>query len=113
MYELYGDRQNPSSRFRDLIDLVLIVTTSELDAAPIIRALHSERTRRLIELPTRLESLGPQWPAGYSAYARRTMLGRTLLQLDAALGAAGDCLNPLLDGTRTAGRWAPGRGWTD
>lgn len=46
MYELYGDLQSPSSRYRDLIDLALIVSACELEAAPVYRALQSESKRR-------------------------------------------------------------------
>jgi Nucleotidyl transferase AbiEii toxin, Type IV TA system len=53
MYGRYGATNMPSTRYRDLVDLVLIATTNELDAMLTIRALRGERARRGCTLPTR------------------------------------------------------------
>lgn len=45
MYERYGDLQQPSTRYHDLVDLAPIVTTWTLDAALTTTALHQESTR--------------------------------------------------------------------
>jgi hypothetical protein len=113
MYELYGEGQNPSSRFRDLIDLALIVSTCELEAAPISEALQSERKRRQIQLPAEMVPPASNWPAGYRAYARKTSIGEALHDMEAALEYVGNCLNPLLAGSRDRGRWHPESGWSD
>lgn len=113
MYELHGDRQSPSSRYRDLIDLALIVSTYKLQAAPIARALQSESNRRRMHLPTHMISPAPDWATGYQAYARKTRIDRSLHTMEAALEQVGSCLNPLLARSREHGRWLPGSGWSD
>jgi hypothetical protein len=113
MYELYGDLQSPSSRYRDLIDLALIVSTCELEAEPISLALQSESKRRGMQLPTEMGSPGPHWPTGYGAYARKTRIDKALHTMEAALEQVGRCINPLLNGSRDRGHWQPGSGWSD
>jgi predicted nucleotidyltransferase component of viral defense system len=114
MYERYGDLQSASSRYRDLVDLALIVSTCELEAELVRQALQSERQRRGMHLPEQIVSPGPQWPAGYRAYARRTRIDPALHTLDAALEHVGICIDPLLNGSRARGRWLPqGRRWSD
>ena len=112
MYERYGEVQAPSSRYRDLIDLALIVSTCPLDAEPLSRALHLESLRREMQLPERMIQPGEQWNTGYAAYARRTRINKQFHTVDAALEIVGRCLNDLLDGSRYTGRWIPSRGWT-
>ncbi|WP_297737270.1 nucleotidyl transferase AbiEii/AbiGii toxin family protein [Nocardioides sp.] len=113
MFELYGERANPSSRYRDLIDLALIVSTCDLDAVPVSQALLSESKRRVMKLPEQMVSPGPQWPSGYAAYARKTKIDESLHALEAAIEHVGRCVNPLLSGARSTGRWHPGVGWSD
>lgn len=113
MYQLYGEMQNPSSRYRDLIDLVLIVTTSAFDAGPVIEALASEAKRRDMSLPGSLASPHPTWTTGYASYARKTQLDERFHDLQVALDAAGACMNPLLSGERTQGSWDHVVGWID
>lgn len=113
MYELYGDLHSPSSRYRDLIDLALITSTCELDAAPTLLALRSESARRGMQLPTQMVTPGPAWTTGYPANARKTQLDQSLHKLEASLTAVGRCINPLLDGSRTTGKWHPPTGWRD
>lgn len=113
MYELYGELQSPSSRYRDLIDLALIVSTCELEAAPVVRALQSESRRRAMQLPEEMGPPGSQWPSGYAAYARKTKVDESLHNLEAALEHVGLCVNPLVRGARNTGRWRPGAGWSD
>lgn len=113
MYERHGEAQAPSSRYRDLIDLALIVSTCSLDAEPLSRALQSESLRRMLQLPERVITPSNQWPAGYAAYARRTKINEQLKTIDGALEIVGKCLNPLLDGSLDTGRWLPEQGWID
>jgi Nucleotidyl transferase AbiEii toxin, Type IV TA system len=74
MYELHGDRELPSTRFRDLVDLVLITMSFPLDAALTTAALASETARRRLTLPDTLTSPGPDWDRGYRAIARESRL---------------------------------------
>lgn len=111
MYEVHGERQRPSSRFRDLFDLALIVSACEFDAGPVVQSLHAESERRRMQLPTKMTPPGPNWDAGYRAYARKTRITADLHDLTGALEHVGGCLNPLLAGSRGSGRWLPTSGW--
>jgi len=110
MYERHGSGAVPSSRYRDLVDLVLITANFELDAGLTAEALTAEVRRRGLAPPTRLHSPGAGWESGYRAEARRSSLAPELRELGAALLAAGACLEPLLAGEITAGIWDPADG---
>jgi hypothetical protein len=108
-FERHGEASYPSTRFRDLVDLVAIVSGASVRAEPQIRALESESKRRSITLPTRFAVPDrTTWERGYAAEARRSPLlaARTL---EEALAIVRPCLDPLLEGT-AGGRWAPDRG---
>jgi len=109
MYAEYGVPPGPSTRFRDLVDLVLIITTSSLDADLTARALRSEARRRNMTLPDRLRAPGPQWVAGYAQTARHSSLPADLRSLDPALARVEECLGPLLTGSHPGGHWDPQR----
>lgn len=106
MYELHGSAAMPSTRYRDLVDLVAIALVASPTADPLRKAIRSEESRRGIRLPGHLvvpdRSL---WTGGYAAEARRSLLteGRSLA---AAIEVAGSLLNPILDGTGR-GKWDP------
>lgn len=107
MYERHGRNHAPSSRYRDLVDLVVIIGNHSLDAATLIQALHQESTRRSLELPQRLISPAPVWTSGYATEARSSALPRPLRSLDEALTAAATCLDPVLNRALTQGVWDP------
>jgi hypothetical protein len=104
IYQRHGELRRPSTRYRDLVDLVAIVTTADIPAAPQMAALTAEAAQRGITLAG---SFGiPDrglWVPGYGAAAARSMLrhGRSL---DEALGIVRPFADPLLRGTAT-GRW--------
>ncbi|MEV0569292.1 nucleotidyl transferase AbiEii/AbiGii toxin family protein [Dactylosporangium sp. NPDC050588] len=58
-----------SSRYKDLVDLVLIARTQQPVAADLRRALLSETARRGVGLPTDFMVPGSLWPAGYETKA--------------------------------------------
>jgi len=107
MYERHRNADAVSTRFRDLLDLALIVTTSELDGRNLTLALASETKRRRVDLPTAMRPPGPNWPAGYAATARGSRIVPHLRQLDAALAAVAACLDSVLSGNRSSGTWNP------
>lgn len=108
MYEMHGTGR-ASTRFRDLVDLVLITGRFPLDAAESSTALAGQARRRNLTLPGQLVSPGPQWERGYARIAAATILPGQLCALDAALARAGTCLDPVLSGRVTAGTWDPDR----
>jgi nucleotidyltransferase AbiEii toxin of type IV toxin-antitoxin system len=103
-YERHGDAQTPSTRFRDLVDLVSIVSGATIGADSQRIALTSEFRRRGLPLPTAFGIPDrSMWTNGYAAEARRSLLvdGRTL---DEALAIFRPFIDPLLDGT-ASGMW--------
>lgn len=110
--ERHGPNGWPSTRYKDLVDLVAIVSAASIGAEPQMKALSSEASRRGIVLPSPFVVPDREmWGRGYAAEAKRSLLpvARTL---DDALALVRPFLNPLLDGT-AVGSWAPQIGqWT-
>lgn len=105
-FDRYGDSEAPSTRYKDLVDLVAIVTEASIEAEPQMAALASEAERRRIKLPRQFSVPAPDlWERGYAAEAGRSLLpvARTL---DEALAIVSPFLDPLLDGT-ARGTWEP------
>ncbi len=108
----YGDQGRPSIRFKDLVDLVAIVTEVSVLADLQMAALVSEAQRRGTMMPESFDvpDLG-LWERGYAAEAGRSLL-RIAPTLTEALGVVRPFVDPLLAGT-AIGRWDPKRGrWT-
>ncbi|MFC4905705.1 nucleotidyl transferase AbiEii/AbiGii toxin family protein [Actinomadura gamaensis] len=108
--ERHGDR--PSTRFRDLVDIVLIAHTATIEAAALRRALHSEHHRRNQLLSDHFDIPDASvWKKGYERVAADVpdLNERTLAP---ALLLARAFLDPVLNGERQSGRWDPaGRRW--
>ena len=112
IYQRHGELRRPSTRYRDLVDLVAIVTKADIPAGPQMSALTAEAGHRGITLPA---SFGVPdhslWVPGYAAAAGRSLL-RHGHSLDEALGIVRPFTDPLLRGTAT-GRWDRRRqSWT-
>lgn len=108
-FDRYGDSEAPSTRYKDLVDLVAIVTEASVLAQAQMAALGSEAKRRRITLPERFcVPSRDLWKPGYAAEAGRSLLpiGRTL---DEALEVVTPFLDPLLDES-AAGDWEPVQG---
>jgi hypothetical protein len=104
----YGPQQLPSTRYKDLIDLVGIITGASLNARAALRALTSEANRRRVQLPPLFDVPDRTlWEPGYSAQARRSLLP-VAPTLDDALAIVRPCLDPLLDHS-ASGRWEPAK----
>lgn len=103
-FQRYGQGNLPSTRFKDLVDLVAIVSTASVEAAPQLAALRSEADRRAITLPTLFDVPDRElWARGYAAEAGRSLLP-TAHTLDEALAVVRPFADPLLDGS-ALGRW--------
>jgi hypothetical protein len=112
IYQRHGESHRPSTRYRDLVDLVAIVTAADIPAGPQLAALTAEAAQRGITLPA---SFGVPdrslWMPGYAAAASRSLL-RSGHHLDEALSIVRPFADPLLRGTAT-GRWDRRRqSWT-
>ena len=104
IFERHGATDAPSTRYKDLVDLVAIVLARSVEAAPQMAALRSEAARRGLRLPERLEVPDrARWEPGYAAEARRSLL-RSARTLDEALAEVGPFADPLLDGS-ALGTW--------
>jgi Nucleotidyl transferase AbiEii toxin, Type IV TA system len=104
--ERHGPTEAPSTRFRDLVDLVAIVLAASVEAEAQMAALRSEAQRRGLQLPTRFAVPDRAlWETGYAAEAGRSLLP-TARTLDEALATVRPFLDPLLDGT-ARGAWDP------
>jgi hypothetical protein len=106
MFERHGSTATPSTRYKDLVDLIAIIAARSVEAGPQLAALRSEAARRGLSLPGRLEVPDRAlWEPGYAAEARRSLL-RSARTLDEALAAVRPFADPLLDGT-ASGTWDP------
>lgn len=112
MFELHGARRMPSTRYKDLVDLVAITVGASVEADAQLTALGVQSERRGIDLPARFDvPARALWEPGYAAEARRSLLS-TAGTLDEALETVAPFLDPLLGGN-AAGRWDGERGhWT-
>lgn len=101
----YGARAQPSTRAKDLVDLVVIVGTLALDAVQLGAACERVFARRNTHpLPNALPPPPSRWARTYRATA-------AVVQIDpnVAVGhqKAAACLDPVLTGKVTSGRWDP------
>ena len=105
------DKRIPSTRFRDLVDLVAISLASAIEAESQIKALRSEASRRGLRLPDRFDVPDRTlWERGYAAEARRSLLP-IARDLDEAVEVVRPFLDPMLDGS-AQGTWDPqSRAW--
>jgi hypothetical protein len=105
----YSGQDRPSTRFKDLVDLVAIVTEVSVAADLQIAALTSEAERRGMPLPATFEVPDRAiWERGYAAEADRSLLP-TAHTLDEGLSIVRPFVEPLLAGT-AAGSWDPRAG---
>jgi len=105
----YGEAEAPSTRYKDLVDLVAIVSQASVAAKPQIKAIRSEGARRGVMLPASFSVPDWRlWERGYAAEAARSLLliAGTLAE---ALAVVGPFVDPLLDGS-AVGRWDPKAG---
>ncbi len=104
MFELRGTRRLPSTRYKDLVDLVAIAVGASTEAEAQLTALRAQAERRELDLPARFDVPDRAlWELGYAAEAGRSLLP-TAETLDEALAIVAPFVDPLLDGSAT-GRW--------
>ncbi|WP_370145612.1 nucleotidyl transferase AbiEii/AbiGii toxin family protein [Streptacidiphilus sp. EB129] len=115
MYEVHPPGETPSSRFRDLADLLLIAQRERPDALTTMASIRSEQRRRTshgstVQLPSTF-SVPEQstWAVGYPKAAAAVPALEGCADLGAAHPLADAFLTPLLDGT-AQGRWDPEAG---
>ncbi|EPR76695.1 hypothetical protein ADILRU_1020 [Leifsonia rubra CMS 76R] len=105
----YGESKSPSSRVKDLIDLLLISRKASFDARPLWIAIATESKRRDLGriaafiIPT-------DWSRRYLVLARPLGLLDDFPTASAAEERVQAMLNPILDETVTNGWWDPDAG---
>ncbi len=85
MWETHGMKDQPSTRYRDLVDLVLIMTNFNVGSVEAWRAISREVKRRGVSIPERIESPGPGWKGNYSSVAKEAGLPINYQELEPAL----------------------------
>ena len=96
IHERHGPTAVPSTRYRDLVDLVLIATSQPLDGDSVAAALASERDRRGLELPAAFDFPEPRWRDGYRAAGHDARLPDGLADPERARALMAAFLDPLL-----------------
>jgi hypothetical protein len=109
MYARYRDSGAPSTRYRDLVDIVLILRQIPLDALELRRAIDGELKRRRMRVPTAMKLPGPKWTPGFGSVATSSPLPAELHDPTNAIELVAACLRPIIDGTVTQGSWDPAR----
>ena len=116
MYERHGeDGKSPSTRYRDLADIVRIVKAGPINAARLKEVLIRESGRRKLALPISMEAPAEAWRAAFPIQARMfAEYPSRLHDLDASLNETRPCLDPILSGDRISGTWEhKAQIWTD
>ncbi|MCR6481536.1 nucleotidyl transferase AbiEii/AbiGii toxin family protein [Amycolatopsis sp. OK19-0408] len=115
LYTGYGaDGAGTSTRYKDLVDLVLVAVKSALPAELTHRFVHLEAERRRnegtpVRFPDRFRVPAGDWPRGYArAAAGVGALPADLRTLDGAHGLADAFISPLLQPSSPAGAWRIG-----
>jgi len=104
MLATYNDG-SPSTRYRDLVDLMLIANSKAVGAIPLRQALLSEYEARGLAVPPTIELPSEAWIAGYAAQVESisSVTERTATE---ALESLRSFLLPVLAGKAT-GQWNP------
>lgn len=95
----------PSSREKDLVDLVILALTHDVDARSLASAVHAEARRRALE-PISTLTVPAGWGARYAKEIGSTPYGRDFGTIEAAAGLMCEFLDPVLDGRVTTGTWS-------
>ncbi|MBA2556737.1 MAG: nucleotidyl transferase AbiEii/AbiGii toxin family protein [Chloroflexi bacterium] len=106
----YGKQPVGSTRVKDIVDLALVASTADLDAARLGRAIRETFQRRSDhDLPQTLPPPPGDWEVPFRRLAGEIEL---MADLDSGHELAARLLDPILSGNVTAGRWdAAGQVW--
>ncbi len=109
--ELHNGR--PSSRARDLVDIVVVARTQVVAAAALGFAIEQERLHRGLA-PIAAYSAPASWRTVYAREAKGALEIDGHRTFEEAVPLARRFLDPLLDGSRLTGNWSPGKhSWFD
>ena len=106
-YGAAGDR--PSSRVRDLVDLVVFARSQDIDGDSLTRAVRAEWVHRGLDGDPAFAPPS-NWERLYPPLARRVRRCEGLTEYSAAVEFVGGFLRPVLDGSATGSRWSASLG---
>jgi predicted nucleotidyltransferase component of viral defense system len=113
MYELHQVHRTPSTRAKDLVDLVLIALKTDIEGTRLHRILADEVERRrarqmVVDLPGTFRVPNPAWAGLYREAAQKALdLPDELRALDGVEAFADTFLTPLMRLTPPPGSWRP------
>lgn len=113
MYERHRTALLPSTRFKDLVDLMVIAHNATPSGELTHAALHAEVRRRRhagghVPLPAAFEIPDPSWVGGYSTQAAKVHdLPPDCRTLAGAMPLADAFITPLMQDRPPPGRWTP------
>lgn len=112
-FEVHPPDGRPSSRDRDLVDLVVIALTQAVEASDLRTAIEAERlNRELAAITSYSTPLG--WRTTYARLASGVAECRDHRTYDTAVALVQSFLDPVLGGTVTMGSWDPrARKWAN
>lgn len=116
MYERYRVGGAPSSRYKDLVDIIVIARREPIDGPVMHTTLQHEIQRRrdrgmVLDMPSTFDVPDPAWAKGYPALAKTVRdLPRDLHTFAAAHELADRFLTPLLADHPPTGAWNPTTG---
>lgn len=96
-----------STRYKDLVDLVLIAQTQTLEARPLRIAILSQAARRGLPAPGEFSVPDANWASGYAAKSREVSGLDGYRDLASAVRLIKRMLDPVLTG-EAVGQWDPG-----
>ncbi|GAA1228046.1 nucleotidyl transferase AbiEii/AbiGii toxin family protein [Rhodoglobus aureus] len=105
----YGESKSPSSRVKDLIDLLTISLTESLDAQRLWIAVATESKRRELDQIAAFV-IPPDWSSRYLVLARPLGLLENFPNASVAEERVQAMLNPILGGSVKSGWWNPAAG---
>lgn len=94
-----------SSRERDLVDLVILALTQDVEAGALAKAIRAEAGRRRLQ-PFAALAIPSRWGAVYTRTIRSTPYGKNYDTVEAAAELMRRFLDPVLDGTVTSATWS-------
>lgn len=94
----------PSSREKDLVDLVVLAVTHDIDGTALATAIATETRRRRMN-PIEHFVVPAEWGAAYSKMARIVPHCAVLDAIDAASELVANLIDPALNGTATSRTW--------
>jgi hypothetical protein len=106
----YDDR--PSSREKDLVDIVVLAVTQDIDGTALTTAIRTEISRRGMD-PIEHFIVPAHWGPAYEKLARGVPCCVNVRQIAAAAALAAALVNPALDGNAEGLTWqAAAQEWT-